>query len=146
MQVSSKFTLAIHICTCVDVYEKDNAVTGEFFAERLNMRLASIRIILSQLKAAGIIKVASGTKEVSLAKPLQEITLLDIYRAVEHIGNGDLFLFPEDMGQECPIAKNIHPILDDKLQKVQEAMELELVSVTLEDIKKDAAKYVKEAK
>lgn len=143
MQVSSKFTLAIHICTCVDIYEKDNTITADFFAERLNMRLASIRIILSQLKAAGIIKVAGGTKEVSLAKPLQETTLLDVYRAVEHIGNGDLFQFPENLGQECPVAKNIHPILDDKLQKVQEAMELELVSVTLEDVKKSAVKYLK---
>ena len=143
MQVSSKFTLAIHICTCVDIYEKDNTITADFFAERMNMRLASIRIILSQLKAAGIVKVTGGTRVVSLAKPLQEITLLDIYRAVEHIGNGDLFLFPEDLGQECPIGKNIHPILDDKLQKVQEAMELELVSVTLEDVKKNAEKYLK---
>lgn len=143
MQVSSKFTLAIHICTCVELFEKDNTITGKFFAERMNMNIARVQMILAQLKAAGILKITGGTRVVSLAKPLQEITLLDIYRAVEHIGNGDLFLFPDDLGTECPIAKNIHPILDDKLQKIQEAMELELVSVTLEDVKKDAAKYLK---
>ena len=43
---------------------------------------------------------------------------------------------------KCPVGKNIHYILDDKLLKVQNAMEKELSSITLEDLKHDTDKYL----
>ena len=42
----------------------------------------------------------------------------------------------------CPVGKNIHNILDDKLLRVQEAMEKELKAITLADVMKDLNKYV----
>ena len=38
---------------------------------------------------------------------------------------------------ECPVGKNIHNILDDKLVRVQEAMERELNAITLEEVMDD---------
>ena len=38
---------------------------------------------------------------------------------------------------ECPVGKNIHNILDDKLVRVQEAMERELKAITLEEVMDD---------
>ena len=38
---------------------------------------------------------------------------------------------------ECPVGKNIHNILDDKLARVQEAMERELKAITLEEVMDD---------
>ena len=40
------------------------------------------------------------------------------------------------------MGKNIHNILDDKLLRVQQAMERELASITLEDVMGDLEKYL----
>ncbi len=61
---------------------------------------------------------------------------------MECIENGDLFHFHENPNTDCPVGKNIHYILDDKLLRVQNAMEKELASITLADLKKDTEKYV----
>ena len=53
-----------------------------------------------------------------------------------------LFHFHENPNPQCPVGKNIHNILDDKLQQVQDAMERELQSITLEDVKEDLEKYL----
>lgn len=142
MQISSRFTIAIHIFACIDTFEKDYKITSDFLAASTNVNPVIIRKILSQLKAAGLVAVARGTGGTSIAKPLCEITFLDIYRAVECVENGELFHFHENPNTNCPVGRNIHHILDDKLKRVQEAMEHELAAFTLEDVKRDTQKYL----
>ena len=143
MQISSRFTLAVHIFACIEAFGDENKVTSDFLAASANVNPVIIRKILGQLKGAGLINVARGTGGTTLAKPLGEITFLDIYRAVECVDNGDLFHFHENPNPECPVGGNIHNILDDKLQRVQSAMERELASITLEDVKTDIQNYLK---
>lgn len=143
MQISSRFTLAVHIFACIEAFGDENKVTSDFLAASANVNPVIIRKILGQLKGAGLINVARGTGGTTVAKPLGEITFFDIYRAVECVDNGDLFHFHENPNPECPVGGNIHNILDDKLQRVQSAMERELASITLEDVKKDIQKYLK---
>ena len=95
-----------------------------------------------QLKAAGLVEVARGSGGASIPRPLNEISFLDIYNAVECIENGELFHFHENPNTDCPVGRNIHAVLDDKLMRVQKAMETELSSITLEDIMKDAKKFI----
>lgn len=83
MQISSRFTLAVHIFACIDVFGKDHKVTSSLIAESTNVNPVIIRKILLQLKAAGLVNVARGSGGTTVAKPLSEITFLDIYRAVE---------------------------------------------------------------
>lgn len=142
MQISSRFTIALHIFTCIDTFEKDYKITSDFLASSVNVNPVIIRKLLQQLKAAGLVNVARGSGGTSIAKPLSEISFLDIYRAVECVESGILFHFHENPNSDCPVGRNIHHILDDKLQRVQEAMENELASITLEDVKKDALKYL----
>ena len=142
MQISSRFTLAVHLLTCVDTFQNDYKVTSDFIASSTNVNPVIIRKLLSQLKAAGLIEVARGTGGTKIAKPLSEITFLDIYRAVECVENETLFHFHENPNTECPVGKNIHNVLDDKLMRVQDAMERELASITLQDVKDDLSKYL----
>ena len=86
--------------------------------------------------------MARGSGGTTIAKPLSDITFLDIYKAVECIDKGELFHFHENPNPECPVGKNIHNILDDKLRRVQEALEKELASITLEDIREGENKYL----
>ncbi len=142
MQISSRFTLAIHIFACMDVFGGDYKVTSDFLAGSTNVNPVIIRKILGQLKGAGLITVARGTGGAAVARPLNEITFLDVYRAVECTPNGELFHFHENPSANCPVGRNIHHILDEKLIRAQEALERELASVTLEDLKKDTEKYL----
>ena len=146
MQISSRFTLAVHIFACVDTFQGEYKVTSDFLAGSTNVNPVVIRKILGQLKAAGLIQVARGTGGTTITRPLKEITLLDIYRAVECVGDNQLFHFHENPNTACPVGRNMHHVLDDKLQRVQDAMERELQSITLEDIKEDLAKYLNEEK
>ena len=137
MQISSRFTLALHIFACIEVFGKDHKITSDFLAESTNVNPVMIRKLLGQLKGAGLIEVARGTGGTTITKPLKEITFLDVYHAVECIGHGDMFHFHENPNPNCPVGKNIHRILDDKLTQVQTAMEQELASITLADVKQD---------
>lgn len=40
------------------------------------------------------------------------------------------------------VGRNIHAVLDDKLMRVQKAMETELSSITLEDIRRDTKEFI----
>ncbi len=138
MQISSRFTLALHIFACIEVFGGSYKITSDFLAGSTNVNPVIVRKILGQLKGADLIEVARGTGGTTIAKPLDEITFLDIYHAVECIEHGDLFHFHENPSPNCPVGKNIHLLLDDKLTRVQTAMERELASITLADLKQDA--------
>ena len=142
MQISSRFTLAVHIFACIDTFGNEYKVTSDFLSKSTNVNPVIIRKILGQLKGAGLLKVTRGTGGAAAARPLHEITFLDIYRAVECIEGGELFHFHENPNSACPVGRNIHFILDDKLLRVQNAMEKELASITLTDLKKDTEKYL----
>lgn len=142
MQISSRFTLAIHIFACIDTFGNKYKVTSDFLAKSTNVNPVIIRKILGQLKGAGLIEVARGTGGTTVTKPLKEITFLDIYHAVECVENGELFHFHENPSTNCPVGRNIHHILDDKILQVQNALEKELASITLADIKRDTEKYI----
>ncbi len=144
MQISSRFTLAVHIFACIDTFGNEYKVTSDFLAGSTNVNPVIIRKILGQLKGAGLIEVARGTGGTTVTKPLEEITFLDIYNAVECVENGELFHFHENPSTNCPVGRNIHYILDDKLYRVQSALEKELASITLADIKRDTEKYLSE--
>lgn len=143
MQISSRFTIAIHMLACMDVFQDEYKVTSEFLADSIHVNPVIIRKILSQLKDAGLIEVKRGPGGAAPAKPLEEITFYDIYQSVECIEENTLFHFHENPDPNCPVGKNIHQVLDDKLLRIQEAMEQELKSITMADVHSDLGKYLK---
>ena len=46
MQISSRFTIAVHIFSCIDTFEKDTKITSDFLAESVNVNPVIIRKIL----------------------------------------------------------------------------------------------------
>lgn len=142
MQISSRFTIAIHIFACIDTFGDDRKITSEFLASSINVNPVIIRKILSQLKAKGLIEVQRGSGGASIKKPLKDISFFDIYEAVECIDHGELFHFHENPNRECPVGRNIHNVLDDKLLQIQKAMENEMKHITLADVMKDTQTYI----
>ena len=77
MQISSRFTVALHIFTAVDVFKDDYKVTSDFLAGSIGTNPVIIRKLLTQLKSAGLITVARGTGGIELTKDLSEISFYD---------------------------------------------------------------------
>lgn len=142
MQITSRFTVALHIFTCTEVFKDTYKVTSDYLAGSINTNPVIIRKILTQLKSAGLIEVARGTGGITITRPLNEITFYDVYEAIEPIENGDLFHFHESPNPACPVGRNIHALLDDKLKAIQNAMEDEMKRYTVEDLRSGALELI----
>lgn len=132
MQISTRFTMAVHILVAIGHFE-DQRATSTFLAKSVNANPVVIRRLMGQLKEAGLITVEMGLGGATLARPADEITLLDIYRAVESTEE-HLFHFHEDPNPSCPVGRNIHAVLDDELDAAQRALEDRLAQTTLADL------------
>ena len=137
MQISSRFTIALHIFACAEVFKDEYRITSDFLAGSINTNPVIIRKILTKLKSAGLITVARGTGGIEVTKPLKEITFYDVYMAIEPLENNELFNFHKNPNKECPVGKNIHKLLDSKLETIQKAMEDEMKKYTLEGLKNE---------
>ena len=143
MQITSRFTIAVHIIACIDYFGGDEKrVTSEFMSLSTNVNPVIIRTVLSQLKSAGIITARQGSGGANLAKPLEEISLYDVYKAVDCVSEDGLFHFHENPNTDCPVGKNIHYAMDERLTKAQNAMEQELKNINLKDVVEDVKKNI----
>ena len=136
MKITSKFTVAVHTLLVIDLFGKTNKVTSEFIAASVQVNPVVIRRTLLSLKAAGMIEVKAGSGGARIIRDLKDITLYDIYKAVDAVEgtDGGLFHFHENPNPTCPVGKNIHTVLDGRLAAVQRAMEEELKKVSLYDL------------
>lgn len=133
MQISSRFTIAVHTLLCVACFSAEHKVTSTFIASSVNVNPVVIRRTLGQLKEAGLVTVEAGVGGTSLARPAEKITLLDVFRAVDCV-SGDLFSFHPNPNPECPVGRNIHAVVDGELLAAQEALENRLAQTTLADL------------
>ena len=141
MQISSRFTIAIHIITCIETFKDEYKTTSDFLAASVNVNPVIIRRILQQLKKAGIVETKRGSGGAYAAKPLDEITFYDVYKAVDCVEN-DLFHFHENPNTKCPVGRNIHFVLDNRLRDVQNTMENKLKEMNLSDVVNDTLKLI----
>ncbi|GGA10826.1 Rrf2 family transcriptional regulator [Paenibacillus marchantiophytorum] len=128
-QISSRFSIAVHILSLVATIPSE--CTGDFIAGSVNTNPVIIRKIIGLLKKAGFVEVRAGVGGTSLRKPADQITLLDVYRAVEVIENGELFNFHNHPNPNCLVGSNIEAALRAELRDAQAAMEQRLGQVTL---------------
>jgi len=144
MQITSKFTVAVHILTCIDVFDGQMRVTSDFLSGSTGVNAVIVRGVLGQLRNAGIVETRQGSGGAHLAKALDEITLYDIYKAVDCIDDEGLFHFHENPNVDCPVGRNIHKAMDGRLKAAQAALENELKSTTLAQVVADTRKEINE--
>lgn len=144
MQITSKFTIAIHIITATEYFKKDYKVTSGFLAKSVGANPVVIRTIITALKNANILDISQGKTGISLKKGINEISFYEVYKAIDCEDKEGLFHFHEQPNKHCPIGKNIHSSLDDKLLKVQNAMENEMEKITIKDVYDDIIKEIGE--
>lgn len=144
MQITSKFTIAVHIITAIDYFKESEKVTSNFLAGSVGANPVIVRNVMGKLKEAGIIDINQGKSGIVLAKELDEIIFFDVYKAVGCVSDEGLFHFHENPHTDCPVGRNIHKALDEQLLSVQEAMEVQMKNITLADIVKNTHRAILE--
>lgn len=135
MQISTKFTIAIHILVAVEFFNKDQKVTSDLLSSSIGSNPVIVRGIMSDLKSAGFITTKRGPGGMTLAKPLDEVSFYDVYVAVEK-RNPELFNFHENPNPKCPVGRNIHAALDSELNEAQKKFEENLKNYKVGDVTK----------
>lgn len=136
MKITSRFTVAVHTLLVIYFFEGKEKTTSEFIAASVNVNPVVIRRALLSLKAAGMVEVKAGSGGASIVKDLKDITLFDVYRAVDSV-DGDIFHFHENPNPACAVGKNIRAVLDTHLADAQRALENELKKVTLYELTRE---------
>ena len=143
MQITSRFTIAVHIITAIDYFQDKEKVTSSFLAGSVGANPLIVRNVMRKLKEAGIIDISQGKSGIALARKLDEVTFYDIYKAVDCINEEGLFHFHENPNTNCPVGRNIHKAMDKKLLQVQEAMEEAMKKITLADVAEDTRREIR---
>lgn len=142
MQITSKFTIAVHIITAIDYFKDSTQVTSSFLAGSIGANVVIVRNVMGDLKEAGIIDISQGKSGIALAKELDEITFYDIYKAVDSVNEEGLFHFHENPNPDCPVGRNIHKAVEGKLTDVQQAMEEKMKKITLAEVVDDTRREI----
>ena len=143
MKISSRFSVAVHIISILQLYGSPMP-TSEYIAGSVNTTPVVIRRILGMLKQAGIVDMKRGTGGAYLVKNVEDITMLDVYKAVGSVEDGQLFQIHENPNPECPVGANIQGVVNVALCGAQDAMEGVLQKITLADITKNLAEKIED--
>ena len=143
MQISSKFTIGVHLLAVIDYLGENEKVTSSVLAGSIGVNPVIVRNVMGNLKEAGLISISQGKSGISLTKTPGQITFYDVYKAVDSVNEDGLFHFHENPNPECPIGRNIHKAMDSKLERVQMCMEEEMRKITLADVMTDSQSELK---
>lgn len=134
--VNSRFAVAIHILALLE-FAKDAHTTSDFLAASIGTNPVVVRRLAKLLEKAGLIRIHAGVGGSELVKPLNEIHLLDVYRAVEGDEADGLFAIHEHPHPACPVGANIQATLTGIFAEAQRALEQVLQCQTLADVVQD---------
>lgn len=137
MQISTRYSIALHILVCIDIFSDKEKITSDYLAKSIQVNPVIIRKILQQLKRANILQVNRGSGGATLLKDSGDIDMYEVYKAVSCVDENGLFNFHDNPNPHCLIGKNIKNTLEDKFVEIQTAMENKMKNITLKDIVDD---------
>ena len=118
MHISMKCSVAVHCLIFIHEAKGITKVTSNLLAESTGSNPVVIRNILSALKKAGIITVRRGTGGAELCTDPSQITLYQIYSALEPNGVTSMIGIHPCQERPCPVAKNIRRVLERPYRKM----------------------------
>ncbi|SMG27610.1 Rrf2 family transcriptional regulator [Paraburkholderia susongensis] len=142
MNTSSRFAFAVHVLALLSL-QGGVPLSSEMIAGSVNTNPVLIRRLLAMLAEAGLTTSQLGAGGGALlARPPEQITLLDVYRAVD---DARLFaLHREEPNPACMVGRNIQSVLRGIIDEAQQAAEASLAARTLADATADVVRTEKQ--
>ncbi|MTV81541.1 Rrf2 family transcriptional regulator [Secundilactobacillus folii] len=135
MKYSHKLSDAVHILAFVEIFKNDGDLSSKGIALSIESNPSLVRRLMASLVKAGLLKTRPGVVAPELAKPQKEISLLDIYRAIDDDHN--LLHVDDKTNMNCPVGANIQDTLNVVYAKVQADAEQSMAQITLDQIVTD---------
>jgi len=135
---NTQFAVAVHLMAVLGCHGAVSGtddvapITSSYLAGSVNATPSFVRRVLAVLAKAGLVKTIRGPGgSSSLQKPPEEITLLDIYRAVEAPKVFALHSYPPE--EKCSVSCRMKKVMTGLLDQAQEGMEKSLKEQSLAD-------------
>ena len=129
--MDTKFSTAIHMLILVS--EAEVPMNSEQIAHSVGTNASYIRKVATRLSRAGILEGRRGVSGFSLLKAPEDISLLEVYRAVEQTEDVHVFDVHQNPSDECIVGRNIRPVLNGMFRQAEQVVESELAGATLAD-------------
>jgi len=130
-----QFSVALHLMTGLGFFP-EKEITSAVMAVSVNTNPSFVRKSLSKLVKNGLIVATRGKNGAyRLARPADQITLLDIYRASEAPPAFAVHDYPPE--EQCPVSCHIKPCTLAVLNQVQRSVEETLSKITLAKVISD---------
>lgn len=128
--MNSDYAVAVHVLSLLN--QGDLPRSSEFLAGSVGVNPVVIRSVLGLLRRGGLIATQPGVAGARLTRPADQISLLDVYRAVQ--APELVFKVHQNPNPECSVGARIQGVLDDVFGQAQAAMEAQLARVQLSDV------------
>src|SRR4029079_3118805 len=125
----NRFSIGVHILSLLGAL-RDAEHTSEWMAGSIGVNPVVVRNVSGMLRRAGLVRTQQGVAGTWLARPLSEITLLDVYRAVED--ETSLFSVHPHPTPKCPVGARIEETLSDAFAEAEDAMHAKLAHITMQ--------------
>lgn len=135
MAANNQFSIAAHLMAGLGFCTQTEKTSADL-AKSVNTSPSFIRRTLSKLSKAGLINATKGKNGFcSLARPAAEISLLDIYQAVD--APKAISIHHYEAIAPCAVSCNIKKALEKAVGHAQQGMEHNLAEISLADLIKD---------
>lgn len=132
MAANTQFSIAVHLLIALG-YGGERQVTSGELAGSINTSPSFVRRILAKLSKAGLVSTTTGKSGACLlAKRAEEISLLEIYKAVDAPQTFAIHDYPVQSG--CRVSCNIEAVMQKVLQRAQNSFEGSLGEATLAEV------------
>ncbi len=129
--VATRFAVAIHILLLLACDRAAGKATSQMLARSVNTNPVVVRRITGQLARAGLIRVRRGPGGAELARPAGEISLGDVWRAMNSGSLKPLLPLHASPDPQCPVGRKIHSVLGAAFVAAEEAMHESLRGTSL---------------
>jgi Rrf2 family protein len=133
MANNTQFSIAVHLLAGIACGCHEKGVTSGHLADSVNTSASFVRRTMAKLSKAGLVKTSTGkTGACWLAKDVKNISLLDIYKAVDAPKAFAIHGYSEQ--KVCYVSCHIKTALEKVLGQAQKALEASLDGISLADI------------
>ncbi|MFN2501929.1 MAG: Rrf2 family transcriptional regulator [Pyrinomonadaceae bacterium] len=132
MPANTQFSIAVHLMAGLGHGSAAEATSARL-ASSVNTSPSFVRRIIAKLSKAGLVTTTFGKAGTCrLAWDPDEISLLDIYQAVDPPKSFAIHDYPEQ--KQCPVSCNIRSSMTRVLDRTQRSFEKSLADITLADL------------
>lgn len=132
MATNTQFSIAVHLLLALGFGGERQATSGEL-AGSINTSPSFVRRILAKLSKAGLVSTTTGKSgSCLLAKKAEDISLLEIYRAVDAPKAFAIHAYP--VQDSCRVSCNIEAVMQKVLERAQNSFEGSLSETTLAEV------------